>query len=162
MKLIFEHHWKAVYRNAQGVIEWIEEVDNLVPTQMLNSILNGAGYSLTYYVGLVENAGFAAFAAADTAASHAGWTENVDYNEAVRQTLVRSTSTAAAWSNAAGLAVFTMVGTGTIRGLFMQSSSVKSGTAGVLGGEVAFSGGNRAYTPAGTITVSVSGTAASA
>lgn len=165
MNLAFKQIWRAVYRNPQGDIEWTREVKNLVPTQMLNSILNGAGFANPLYVGLVDNAGFIAYAAGDTAAEIGGtngWAESTDYSEGTRQALTLSTSTAASRDNTGNEAVFTMVGTGTIRGLFAASSDVKGGTAGYLAGEVDFGGGSQAYTPGGTITIDVTITAASA
>lgn len=162
MGLLLTQYWKVVCRRPDGSIAWTAHAKNLIPTQMLNSVLNGVGYSLTFYTGLVDNAGFTAFAAGDTAASHGGWVENTDYDEANRPTLVRSTSTAAAWDNMGNEAVFTMNDTVSIKGLFMQSNATKLSTAGVLGGEVAFTEGTQAVSPGSELTVTVSGTAASA
>jgi len=53
--------WDVVYEE-KGIEKWrIHEV-NLVPNQMLNSILNGIGYVNIPYIGLVNNAGFSAYA----------------------------------------------------------------------------------------------------
>lgn len=168
MRVLFEHWWKVSYYHPLTGERWERSAKNLIPTQMLNSILNAdqdppnSGYALQFYIGLVDLAGFSAYAAADTAASHAGWAENTDYDEATRQALVRSNSTAAAWDNVGNEAVFTMNATGTLKGFFIQSASAKGSTAGILGGEVNFTGGNEAFTPGGVLTVTIEGTAASA
>jgi hypothetical protein len=165
MKITFKQTWRAVYRNPAGEIVWTREVKNLVPNEMLNSILNGVGFANALYVGLVDNAGFTAYAAGDTAAEIGGtnqWAESTDYSETVRQDLTLSTATAESRDNTGNEAIFTMAGTGTIRGLFAASSNVKAGTAGYLAGEVDFGGGSQAYTPGGTLTVGVTITAASA
>ena len=56
----------------------------------LNHILETEFHSgaqvTTWYIGLVDNAGFSAFANADTMASHAGWAESSAYTEANRPT----------------------------------------------------------------------------
>lgn len=163
MKLEFKIMWDAVYRNPAGSIGWEAHRKNLVPNQFLNGILNATStFADNFYIGLVDNASFSAYAAADTAASHAGWIEFTNYSETTRQLAVLATSVAQSRTNSASKAVFTFLGSGTIKGAFMQSSNVKGGTAGYLVGEVNFGGGNQAVTLGGTLEVTVTITAASA
>jgi len=82
-----------------------------------------------WYAGLIDNASFTGLADADTMASHAGWIENQDYSESVRQTL----SFAAAASRSISDSVsFSINATVTIEGLFVASDSTKGGTSGTL------------------------------
>ncbi len=119
---------------------------NVVTTEGKNDTLTqyfkGSAYTATWFVGLVNNAGFTAFAATDTAAQINGtnqWTEWTTYSESVRQTLTLGTPSAGSVDNSASKAVFTQSGSGTLNGAFIVSSSTKAGTAGKLYGAGSFS-----------------------
>ena len=117
---------------------WREAFHNLVTTVGKNKLLDamfktGEGAN-AWYVALVDNASFSAYAAADTMGSHAGWIESVAYNEATRQAYVASTPASSSTNNTASRAIFTMNATKTIRGAFLTDSSTKSGTTGTLYG----------------------------
>ncbi len=90
--------------------------------------------SPAWYVGLVDDAGFSAYAAANTMASHIGWSESTAYDEATRQAFVPSTPASRATNNTANRAMFTMNATKTIRGAFMVDNATKGGPSGVLYG----------------------------
>lgn len=91
----------------------------------------------TWYIGLVNNSGFTAFANADTMASHTGWTELTAYTEANRVTWVENAAAARAITNTT-TADFTMNATNTVKGIFVTSDNVKSGTTGTLWATAAF------------------------
>jgi hypothetical protein len=117
---------------------WTEDFHNLVTTEGKNKLLD-AGFksgigAAAWYIGVVDNAGFSAYAAGDTAASHAGWTELTAYDEATRQSLVTSTPAAGSTDNSANRGVFTANATKTARGCFLSTSNVKGGGAGSLYG----------------------------
>ncbi len=121
-----------------GQVLWQEDFHNLVVTAGKNKVLDavfksGEGAN-AWFVALVDNASFSAYAAADTMGSHAGWIESVAYNEATRQAYVGSTPASGSMDNAANRAIFTMNATKTIRGAFLTDSSTKSGTTGTLYG----------------------------
>ena len=148
--------------------KWVEEVRNLTTTEGLNDLLTkyfkGSSYTATWYMGLVNNAGFTAFAAGDTAAQIGGtnqWAETGGYSESVRQTVTLGTAAAGSISNSASKCVFSINTTVTVHGAFIDSSSVKLGTSGVLYGEAAFSA-DRSLLSGDTLTVQVTLTAASA
>ena len=105
--------------------------------------------------------GAGAAAAADTMASHAAWTEVVDYSQSVRQTLTLGTAAAGSIDNSASKATYSINGTATVAGAFINSDSAKSGTAGTLYGVVDF-GSSRAVINGDTLEVTVTLTAASA
>jgi hypothetical protein len=63
-----------------GVEKWRDTIDNVVTTvgknHMLDTELAGAAYTVTGpFLGLISSVSFTATAAADTMASHGGWTE---------------------------------------------------------------------------------------
>lgn len=107
----------------------------------LNSILNvqfdSAAQITTWYIGLVDNASFSAFATADTMASHTGWLESTAYSESVRQTWGAGTASARSITNASA-ATFSINASATLKGVFITSNSTKSGTTGTLWSTAAF------------------------
>lgn len=141
--------------------KWVEKVENLVTTEGKNDELTkyfkGSSYTAAWYVGLINNAGFSALAAADVAAQIGGtngWAEATTYSESVRQTLTLGSAASGSIDNTASKAVFSINGTVTIYGGFVDSVSTKSGTTGVLYGEAAFSS-TRALISGDTLTVTV-------
>lgn len=122
-------HWRG------GKLIGEEENHNLIASEGLHAVLDIAFRNqtqiATWYIGLVDNASFSAFANADTMASHAGWLENQDYDETVRQTWTTIAASGRAITNTS-VAVFTMNATKTIHGFFVTSNSTKGGTTGKL------------------------------
>jgi len=125
--------------------EWSWTGSNLTTTQGLNDLLDkyfkGSGYTATWYCGLVDNAGFSAYDAADTAAQingTNGWDEGVPYSNATRPTITLGTVSGGSVDNSASKCVFNINATLTVRGAFVISDDTKSGTAGFLYGEADF------------------------
>jgi len=125
---------------------------------VLSSTLDGGTQITAWYVGL-KGAGSAA--AGDTMASHSGWTEVTDYSQSVRQTLTLGTAAAGSIDNTASKATYSINGTATVAGAFINSDSTKSGTTGTLYGVVDFSS-SRSVISGDTLEVTVTLTAASA
>lgn len=123
-----------------GKVIWTEEFPNLVTTAGLNKVLDATFKTgLTtpaWYLGLVNNASFSIYAAADTLSSHAGWLESTDYS-GNRKALTLGSISGGSVSNAASPGQFTMNATITIRGAFLCDAS--SGSSGTLYGEGDFS-----------------------
>lgn len=138
---------KAHRPRKSGTLDlvWERTIDNLLPTAALNDILtkylkNGTT-SAAWYVGLVDNAGFSAYAAGDTLASHAGWTEWADYS-GTRKAITFGTAASGVLASSS-IPTFTVAGatgTETLDGLFVCDAT--SGTSGVLLSEGAFTGGD--------------------
>lgn len=84
-----------------------------------------------WYIGLIDNSGYTALAAADTMASHAGWNEFTTYSDATRIAWDEA-ATAARTITSSAAAEFSINGSGTVKGAFLVSNSTKSGTTGVL------------------------------
>lgn len=124
--------------DARGRLKWSAIAENIVTTEGLNDALDkhlaGSAYTAAWYMGLVNNAGFTAYAAGDTAAQIGGsngWAEFTGYDEATREAI--TWSAASSGSKAASAAASFTINTGaTIRGAFLASSSTKGGTSGVL------------------------------
>lgn len=125
--------------DAEGKLKWVAETPNLVVNVGLQ-YMAGVGLTsttqiTTWYIGLYGAAASNNPAAGDTAASHAGWTENTNYSEANRPTATFAAATNANPSvvtNTASKAVFTMNATTTIGGAFLISNNTKGGTTGTL------------------------------
>jgi len=158
------NHYKVECFDCEGRLKWVDEFDNLVVTEGLNDSLDkhlkGSAYTAAWYVGLTEAT--PTFAAGDVMSSHAGWTEDQTYSEAVRQTLTLGSVAAGSVSNSANKAVFSINGSTTIGGAFVVTNSTKGGTTGVLYGGGAFTGGNRAVINGDTLNVTVTCTATAA
>lgn len=133
--LKFKGFFTVEHRDKNGVLINKFTVPNTVVNEGKNKILDvmfdAAAQITTWYAGLISSSGYSAIAAADTMASHAGWTEFTGYTEAVRQTWNPSAASSQSSSNAAAM-VFSINATGTVKGLFITSNNTKSGTTGVL------------------------------
>lgn len=132
--------------SRDGELLWTEHFRNLVTDQGVNDLLlqyfKGAGYNAAWYVGLVNSGN--TFDVTDTAAAHAGWTENTNYNGGTRPTLQLGPVGNKTMTNVASKATFQMNGAGgTIAGTFLASSPTKGGTTGILYSEASFSNGSK-------------------
>lgn len=135
-----------------GVVKWEDSAPNIIPDVALDYILdvtfNGTVATDPWYVGL-KNVG--AVAAADTAASHAGWTENTNYT-GTRKEYVAAASSGESITNTASVASFAIdTDTQTIAGALLDSTT--SGTAGILISVADFTGGNKSADNGDTLEV---------
>ena len=166
MNLGLKNVWEFVCYDSDGEEKWREKKKNLVVTVGLNHVLSscfdGATQITAWYVGLK---GAGTVAAADTMASHAGWSEVVHttaYSQTVRQTLTLGTASSGSIDNTASLATFSINATNTVAGAFIVSNNATSSApAGTLYGAVDFSSA-RSVISGDTLTVTVTLTAASA
>lgn len=142
--------YEVVCRDADGNVRWRDTAHNLITNEGVDYIqrvaLLGAGTETqigTWYVGLCSST--PTIAAADTMASHAGWTEvYTQYSQGTRPTWTGADTGVGTASNSGSVAVFSITGSVTVGGCFLTSNSTKNGTTGKLYSAVAFSGGNRA------------------
>lgn len=141
-----------------GQEKWSDSFHNLVVNQGLAN-MNGVYFasgsqSTTWYLGLVTGPGSGtAFAAGDTLASHAGWTENTDYSGNRKAVTFGSASSAnpSVIDNSGSPTSFSMNGTATIAGAFLCNAS--SGTAGILFSAGDFTGGDKSVASGDTLNV---------
>ena len=145
---------------ADGKEKWSDSFHNLVVNQGLQDMNSkyfaASGYTAAWYLGLVEGPGSGTvYAAADTLASHAGWTEFTNYS-GTRKSVTFGTATTADPSvigNSASPAQFSITGAGgTVAGAFL--CDVNSGTTGLLFSEADFqSPGDRVVVSGDTLNV---------
>ena len=147
---------------ADGVEKWSDTFHNLVVNvglQDMNSkSFQGSGYTAAWYLGLVQGPGSGTtFAAADTLASHAGWTELVAGTAYTgnRKAVTFGTATTADPSvitNSSSPSSFAMLVNGTVvAGALL--CTVASGTSGVLFSAGDFTGGNKTVDNGDTLNV---------
>lgn len=141
-----------------GPLVWKEPINNLVTTQGGNNLLDtyfaGSSYSATWYLGLITTTGYTTGPALnDTAASHAGWAESVNYSQAARPAAAWNSAAAKSKSMSAPLA-YTINASDTIAGCFLISNATKGGTSGILYSAGAFLSGNQPVVSGNSLTVS--------
>lgn len=127
----------VIGRDKFGRILWEENVHNLVTTQGLvyahGAALLGTTPITSWFIGLIDTGG--AVAAGDTYASHAGWTEFTNYQEALRQAWTGVANGTGGSDNSAAKAVFTMAaGGGTIAGVALVGGGTDADTKGDTAG----------------------------
>ena len=143
---------------ADGQVKWTDTFHNLVMNEgvqdMNTKYFKGAAYTASPFLGLVTGPGSGTtFAAADTLASHAGWTESTAYAGS-RKAVTFGTATTANPSvitNSASPSSFVMNATVTIAGAFL--CTVASGTSGVLFSAGDFTGGDKLVDSGDTLNV---------
>lgn len=122
--------WRMRCIGPNGLVRWDESWENIVVNQGLDYLLDvalSAGAAITaWYLALVTDG--EVFAAGDTYASHAGWTEFTGYSEAARPQWVDAGVSGQSVSNSASPAVFSITSAGTIGGAALVSNSTKGDT----------------------------------
>jgi hypothetical protein len=146
--------------DKDGNLKWEDSMHNLVVNEGLQDMntqyFKGSTYTAAFYLGLVTGPGSGTtYAAADTLASHAGWTEFTEYAGA-RKAVTFGTATTADPSvigNSDSPAQFSITGAGgTVAGAFL--CNVDSGTSGILFSEADFqSPGDRVVVSGDTLNV---------
>lgn len=152
--------YKIECHDAQGNLKWEESTHNLVVNEGLQDMntqyFKGSAYTAAWYLGLITGPGSGtAIAAADTLASHAGWTEFTNYS-GNRKAVTFGTPTTADPSvvdNSGSPSSFSITSSGgVVAGAFL--CSVATGTSGVLFSASDFqSPGDRTVVSGDTLTV---------
>jgi hypothetical protein len=104
----------------------------------------------------VNSSGYTAYAAGDTLASHAGWSETTDYSGGNRATATFGTATTADPSvinNSGSPGAFNITGTVTVKGAFLCNVQDNTSTSGLLFSVSSFTGGDRAVVNGDTLNV---------
>jgi hypothetical protein len=121
-----------------GELIWVEDITNLIVNAglafALDLLFDNPTSQIDWKIGLTT--GTPVFAAGDTMASHAGWTENTNYDEATRVSITLAGS-GSSRSNASPIE-FNISATTTIGGIFATSVATKGDNTGTLLGGVAF------------------------
>ena len=140
---------------ADGKVKWVDGFRNIVVTTGLNKYLDA-----TIKTGLASPAWYVALKgtgsiiAADTMASHGGWTTLSNYSNATNPAYTTGTISAGSVSNTASKAVFTINGSATVAGAFMCDNSAVGGATGILFGGGDF-GTPRAVISGDTLNVTI-------
>jgi len=157
LKNRFYHKFEVECLGPDGELKWSIVDHNLVVNTGLDDILDkywkGSGYTSSHFVGLMDST--PTVAAADTMASHAGWTEIQDYTEGTREALTLGAVASQSVDNSASKASYSVNATVTIGGSFITTNSTKGGTTGTLIGAVAFAGGDKSADSGDTLNVTV-------
>jgi hypothetical protein len=131
-KVYIEHY------NKDGVLldkfEVTNSIKNAGKDSLLNIMFHGSTQITTWYIGLIDATGWTAEAAADTLASHTGWSEFTSYTGS-RPAWPEDAAASGAITNSTQI-VFAITTNGTLKGLFL--CSVASGTSGTLWSTVDF------------------------
>lgn len=142
-----------------GQFKWSDTFHNLVVNEGLQNMnqtfFKGSGYTAAWFLGLVTGPGSGTtYAAGNTLATHAGWTENTAYT-GNRKAVTFGTATTADPSvidNSAAPSSFTMnANAQVIAGAFL--CSVATGTSGVLFSAGDFTGGDKTVDSGDTLAV---------
>ena len=146
--------------DANGNLKWEEAFHNLVVNVGLADLndkyFTGSGYTAAWYLGLVNGGTTPTYAAGDTLASHAGWTElapTVIYSGSRKLVTFAASSIAdpAVITNGASPSVFNIISSATVAGAFLTDQS--SGTSGLLFSVGNFTGGNKIVANGDTVNV---------
>ena len=144
--------------DASGNLKWSQDFPNGITDEgiayLLDTGFDGATAAITWYIGLIDNTGFSALAAGDTAAQIGGsngWSELTAYSEANRVTWTNGVTASRSMTNAL-TCDFSMNATNTVKGIFIVSTNTKSGTTGTLWSTAAFSS-NASVTSGDTLKV---------
>lgn len=163
LKVVGRYHVECY--DADGNLKWADDIENLVVNtgknwMLDNALATTATNATNVYMGLVNGGSAPSYAAGDTMASHAGWTElNISASSGARQSV--SFSAASSGSKATSAAVaWSITSSGTVAGCFIAlgstASTTNGSTAGTLFSAGSFSGGNRAVVNGDTLNVTYS------
>jgi len=154
------YHFEAF--DKDGKLKWEETVENIVTNAGLNDILDkylkGSAYTAAWYVLLTD--GTPTVNAADTLASHAGWTEVTAYT-GDRKALTLGSVASQSVDNSASKASFAINADSTTIG-GAGICTAETGTSGVLYSVAAFTAADKSLDNGDTLNVTVTCTAASA
>lgn len=131
------------HRDREGNLKGMYDVPNGIVDEGLNHILdtqfNGGSQVSTWYIGLVDNSGWSAFADEDTLGDHSGWSEFTSYSEGNRVTWNSDAASSRSVTNG-NTADFSINASGNVKGIFVSSNDIKStGNTGTLWSTAAFS-----------------------
>lgn len=143
-----------LWKRHKPKLRWKDGFKNLVVTVGLNKVLDATfktGGTPAWYVGLKGNG---TVNAADTMASHSGWSELAPYSNANRPTFTPGSISAGSVDNSAAKAVFNINGSSTVYGCFLSTDNTVSGTSGTLYGAGDF-GASRAVLNGDTLNVTI-------
>jgi hypothetical protein len=121
---------KGEYNIPNGIVD--EGLEHL-----LDVGFHAVAATPTWYIGLVDNAGWTAWSDSNLMNSHAGWSECVAYTAATRPEWTEGAAASRAITNAVTVD-FAINDTKVLKGIFITSDNTKGGTTGILWSTAAF------------------------
>lgn len=125
--LVYEGHVLSAGKVNNGIAT--DSIDDLLDTYFSNGSTESA-----WYLGLIAETNFdedVGLDADDTMASHAGWEEATNYNEATRPAWAPDNASDGLKRNVEAIE-FTITSAEAIRGMFVCSDNTKGGSSGTL------------------------------
>jgi hypothetical protein len=143
-KMGLKGRFQVVHSDKDGNEKGRYDVPNGITTEGLNHVLDtqfhGSSQVTTWYIGLVDNTSYVAFAAGDTAAQIGGtngWIENTDYTGTNRIEWAEDAAAAGSITNST-TSDFAIDATVTLKGIFVASAQAQAATSGTLWSTAAF------------------------
>ena len=131
--------------DKDGNLKWSKKAKNGVVNvgldDQLDTYFNSGSQITTWFIGILNTG--ASLAATDTASSHAGWTEYVNYTSGTRPTWTSGAASGQAVTNGTSVDFTIDSGGGTVAGAFLISNSTKGGSTGILYCTAILSGGDQ-------------------
>lgn len=120
---------------ATGRVVWREKFHNAATlggmTANFQDFFMGGAQKTSWFLGLIDNDGYAGVDEDDTMSSHAGWAEATAYQSATRPQWAPLACAAGIITNSSQV-VYTATGAMSLKGFFVASNSTKGGTTGTL------------------------------
>jgi hypothetical protein len=116
-----------------GHYEFPNDITNVGKNAIFNTFFFDATQiaSSSWFAGLISSASYSALAAGDTMSSHSGWTELTGYTQSTRPAWGQGSAASQSMTNATPI-TFDINASGTVKGIFITSNSIKGGTTGTL------------------------------
>jgi hypothetical protein len=117
-----------------GIIAWGSIENGLTDAALddaLEVLFRNGTQNANWYAGIIRDDNFTGLADADTMASHAGWEEGDEYDEATRPAWTPPAASDARLVNDAAIE-FTINAKQTFKGFFITSDNTIRGTTGIL------------------------------
>ena len=162
--MVLKGTYQVDCHDASGVLKWVDVIGNLVTTVGKNSSMDTMLGNVAVGAVVMGLKGTGTALVTDTQASHT-WLEvglaNAPTYSGTRKTPVFSAASAGAKATSTPV-VFTMTGSGTIAGCFINlgGSATQDNTTGVLFSAGDFTAGSKIVTSGDTLSVSYTATAA--
>ena len=124
-------HWRD--GELLGKYDFPNGITNVGKNLLLDVMFNGGTQvaNNSWFVGLIDLTSYSALAASDIMSSHGGWVEFTSYTQSTRVAWGSGAASGQQVINASS-AVFDINGSGTVKGIFVNTVSTKSGTTGTL------------------------------
>jgi hypothetical protein len=152
-------------RDVSGVLKWTADIENLVTTVGKNSTMDTMLGNVAVGAVVMGLKGTGTAVVGDTQASHGSWLEaglaNAPTYSGTRKTPTFGAAVAGVKTTSA-VVVFTMTGSGTVAGCFINlgGSATIDNTTGVLFSAGDFTAGSKTVTSGDTLSITYSATAA--